>query len=104
MVPTGAEQVFRVVDVLDLQAARVIQVSLSRAAAGAVICLDFTGVRDFEDAALSILAVALRGCRCARVAVRGLGAHQMRLMRYLGLDLRAHPATPRLEPTGARSG
>jgi anti-anti-sigma regulatory factor len=93
MVSTGAEQVWRVDAVLDLAAARALQVALSGASAGAVICLDFTGVRAFEDAALSVLAVGLRGCRAARVAVRGLGRHQARLMRYLGLDLRPWPAT-----------
>lgn len=90
---SSREQVLRVGDVLDLPAARFIQAALSQAAAGAVILLDLSGVRVCEDAALAVVAVALRGCRAARVAVHGLGLHQVRLMRYLGLDLRSRSAT-----------
>jgi anti-anti-sigma regulatory factor len=88
----GAELVLRVGDMFDLPKARVLQAALSRVASGAAVCLDFTGVRAFEDAALAVLAVALRGCRGARVAVRGMGGHQLRLMRYLGLRLHARSA------------
>ena len=46
--------------------------------------VDLTQVRDFHDMGVAVLARALGGRR--HVAVRGLRTHQLRLLRYLGIE------------------
>ena len=46
--------------------------------------IDLTHVREFHDFGVALLAKALAGRR--RVSVRGLRTHQVRLMRYLGIE------------------
>jgi hypothetical protein len=50
----------------------------------AEIVLDFLRVRDFADIGLAVLANALTAIG-RRVAVRGLGRHQLRMLEYCGL-------------------
>lgn len=53
------------------------------------VVLDLSLVRDFSDFGLAVLARALvrRPPSAAPVAIRGLRQHQLRMFRYLGLDL-----------------
>lgn len=46
--------------------------------------IDLTHVREFHDFGVALLAKALAGRH--RVSVRGLRTHQVRLMRYLGIE------------------
>ena len=55
------------------------------AAAGAVIEVDLCDVREFHDFAVAVLGQAL-GTTRARVKVRGLRQHHIRVLRYFGVD------------------
>lgn len=58
------------------------------------LTIDFTAVRQSEDAALARLAGALACFERGEVALRGLTRHQSRLLTYLGVDLGGHDGMP----------
>jgi len=70
----------------DVDTARRVEVILHAASADADICLDLRSVRHLQDAAVGVVAEALRRRRALRVEIRGLSQHQVRLLRYLGLE------------------
>ena len=89
--PAGGEHTQRVIRVegtLDLPAARRVAEALVAARDGELVEVDLTRVREFHDFGVAVLAQALASGR-ARVAVRGLQNHHVRLLRYLGVDTRA---------------
>lgn len=55
-----------------------------REAPGLEVRVDLTRVRDFHDLGVAALAKALAARR--QVQVSGLRTHQIRLLRYLGID------------------
>jgi anti-anti-sigma regulatory factor len=55
-----------------------------QAAPDAEVRIDLTQVRDFHDFGVAVLARALVSRR--QVDVRGLRTHQIRLLKYLGID------------------
>lgn len=67
----------------DVPAAERVARELS-AAEGLEVRVDLTRVRDFHDFGVAVLARALASRR--QVSVRGLRTHQIRLLRYLGID------------------
>lgn len=75
--------VIRLEGTFDLPAARLLENSLRRFATGGVL-VDFSAVRQFNDFAVAVLAQALLGR--AGVKVEGLSMHQIRLLRYFGVD------------------
>ncbi len=72
--------------VFDVPAAKRLGARLERAQRGEVIRIDVARVSAFEDFGLALLAQALGETRAARVAVRGLRGHQLRILRYFGVD------------------
>lgn len=60
-----------------------------QAAAGLEVRIDLTQVRDFHDFGVAVLARALATQR--KVDVRGLRTHQIRLLRYLGIEAYGEP-------------
>jgi hypothetical protein len=52
------------------------------------IVLDFSRVREFYDFGVSVLAYGLaqRPSTLPRVALKGLRTHQLRMLRYFGVD------------------
>ncbi len=88
------EPVIRLEGVLDGLAARRLEGLLVDADAGARLHVDLTQVREFHDFGIAVLAHALTRTR-AHVTVRGLRQHQVRVLRYFGVDTRA------LESAGA---
>jgi anti-anti-sigma regulatory factor len=60
-----------------------------QAASGLEVRVDLTRVRDFHDFGVAVLARALATRR--QVEVRGLRTHQIRLLRYLGIDAIGEP-------------
>lgn len=58
------------------------------------VVIDFSGVRDFSDFGLAILARALGRWPTAGapIRLRGLRQHQLRMFRYLGIDAGGRPA------------
>jgi anti-anti-sigma regulatory factor len=47
------------------------------------LTVDFSAVRDFQDAALPVLATTAHQLRQAKVAFRGLTQHHWRMLTYL---------------------
>jgi hypothetical protein len=60
---------------------------ISRAAPGTAVEIRFHNVREWEAAALAVLARDLTE-RGDHVAVRGLSQRQLRVLHYLGVDAR----------------
>lgn len=56
---------------------------------GLEVRVDLTQVRDFHDLGVAVLGRALAANR--RVSVRGLRTHQIRLLRYLGIEAVEEP-------------
>jgi hypothetical protein len=71
--------------VFDEPAARRVGELLAGAPMGSTVAIDLSRVRAFHDHGLALLADALSRSSDGRVAVRGLGRHQERLLRYLGV-------------------
>lgn len=74
-----------VTEVLDVPAAKRLGNALAALATGERLLVDCRAVRRFEDSALALLAVALRES-AGQVELLGLGAHQWRMLGYLGLE------------------
>jgi ABC-type transporter Mla MlaB component len=73
--------------VFDDDAARRLEDALDSAGTGARVRLDLSRVRELHDHALALLAKVLAGrADAVRVAPLGLRRHQLRLLRYLGVD------------------
>lgn len=58
------------------------------------LSIDFTAVRQSDDAALARLARSLTSFERGEVALRGLTRHQFRLLTYLGVDLDGRDGVP----------
>jgi ABC-type transporter Mla MlaB component len=68
----------------DLPTALEIARSVSNASDELLVRIDLTRVSHFDDCGVAVLARALAGHRLAEV--RGLRQHQVRLLRYLGVE------------------
>jgi ABC-type transporter Mla MlaB component len=68
----------------DLPTALEIARSVSNASNEMLVRIDLTRVSHFDDCGVAVLARALAGHRLAEV--RGLRQHQVRLLRYLGVE------------------
>jgi anti-anti-sigma regulatory factor len=79
------EPIIHVEGVFDGIAARRLEAVLVRGAPGRRLEIDLTQVREFSDFAIAVLANALLRCG-AFVSLRGLRLHQVRLLRYFGVD------------------
>jgi anti-anti-sigma regulatory factor len=80
-----AETWIRLEGTLDGFAARRVEIALERAAPGARFRIDLTQVREFHDFGIAVLGQALTRC-AARVRVRGLRLHHVRVLRAFGID------------------
>lgn len=86
--------------VFDLAAALGLEDSLRLVEPGGAVELDLSRVRDFHDAGLAVLARAIqRGAASHRLEVRGLRERQLRLLRYLGVELAPEGARAPVDPT-----
>ena len=75
----------RLEGVFDGIVARRLEAVLTRAEAGARLRVDLTKIREFHDFGLAVLAHAMTLSR-AEVVLTGLRQHQVRVLRYCGLD------------------
>lgn len=74
--------------VFDLSSAIGLEESLALVKPGARVELDLSRVREFHDAGLAVLARTIQRAGAShRLDVRGLRERQLRLLRYLGVDL-----------------
>ncbi len=80
--------VIRVEGILDGVTAGKIEAMLVRAKAGARFVIDMSQVREFHDFGIAVLGHAMTRS-AARVALRGLRHHQVRVLRYFGIDAAA---------------
>jgi anti-anti-sigma regulatory factor len=71
--------------IFDGPAARRLEAVLARAEPGTRFRIDLAKVREFQDFGIGVLAQAITRCR-ARVALRGVCNHQIRMLRYFGVD------------------
>ena len=81
------EVLLRPEGVLDVDAARRFSALLSRARPDEVFIIDLGQARDFHDHSIALLAGVLVGSCAARIVVRGLCQHHVRLLRYFGIDV-----------------
>jgi len=76
--------------VFDLASVERVREALAVVATGGALRIDLSHVRELQDAGLAGLARVLRRSgRAAKVVVCGLSQHQVRILRYLGIDLAA---------------
>jgi len=76
----------------DASAAREVARALDLLEPASRVRVDLTRVRDFQDLGVAVLARALQGHH--QVEVSGLRLHQIRLLKYYGVDAAAvgpHP-------------
>jgi hypothetical protein len=84
------EVVIRVEGIFDRNAATRLARALCDLPAAASLVLDFTQADDLQDLCVAAMAKELAGH--PRMALRGLGRHHLRLLRYCGVELPAAPA------------
>ena len=77
--------VIRMDGVFDVSAAQRLALALEQTDENDQVRIDLTQVREFHDYGVTVLAQAL-AARGARIDVRGLRQHHLRLLRYLGVD------------------
>ncbi len=77
--------VIRMDGVFDVPAAQRLARALAQTDANEQVSVDLTQVREFHDYGVTVLAQAL-ATRGARIVVRGLRQHHLRLLRYFGID------------------
>jgi anti-anti-sigma regulatory factor len=81
----AADSVIRLTGEFDGIAARRLEATLVAATGGERFDIDLTQVRGFHDFAIAVLGHALTRTR-ADVRIRGLRHHQIRVLRYFGVD------------------
>lgn len=74
---------------VDAKAARAIQARVRAALPGARVVVDLGHARGLDFAGLAALARELQALPSTDVVIRGLSESQVRLLRYLGLDMGA---------------
>jgi anti-anti-sigma regulatory factor len=82
---SSPESIIWLEGVFDGVAARHLEEKLLQTVPGDRILVDLTQVREFHDFAVAVLGRALTLCR-AEVKLRGLRQHQVRVLRYFGVD------------------
>ena len=100
------EVLIRPEGIFDNDVARSFSDQLSRALPDEVFIIDLGQVHEFHDYSIALLARVLAGSCKARIAVRGLRRHHVRLLRYFGIDVPAleaglHDRVPSHMSTGA---
>ena len=76
--------------------ARRLEALLAGAAPGARVRVDLTQVREFHDFGVAVLAQAMTRCK-AHVTLLGLRRHQIRMLRYFGVDTAPLEREPTLD-------
>ncbi len=80
------ESVIRLDKAFDVPAAQLIERILAAMSAGDRLRIDFSQVRSFEDFGIGVLAQVLQNNDGVSVRLEGLRLHQLRLLRYFGID------------------
>ena len=88
---TNGATVIRMDGIFDVPAAQRLARALAQTDANEQVRIDLTHVREFHDYGVTVLAQALAS-RGARIVVRGLRHHHLRLLRYFGVEAGASSA------------
>ncbi len=89
---TNGATVIRMDGVFDVPAAQRLARALAQTDANEQVRIDLTHVREFHDYGVTVLAQALAS-RGARIVVRGLRQHHLRLLKYFGIETGSSSAT-----------
>lgn len=81
----GTELFLRIDGAFDVDAAMRVREMVVGAVPGTSVWVDVSEARECHDAAVAVLADAAARRRSVTVGVRGLGPHQLRMLRYLGI-------------------
>jgi len=84
--PARGEVLFKLEGVFDVPAARRVEKLLEKTRDGEAVRLDLSHVREFHDFGIAVLAQALKHGKPRRVSLQGLRQHQLRMLRYFGVD------------------
>jgi len=84
---SAGEVLIKVAGTFDAVAAWDVRKRLRSLPPDAHVVLDFTGVREFLDLGVAVVAPGLLDQERPHVTVRGLRQHQHRMFRYFGVDL-----------------
>jgi hypothetical protein len=84
----AGRRVLRVLGTFDADAARELIAEVCRDPAREVV-VDVALVRGFDEVGVAALARLVRLGGGRKVTLRGLSTHQLRILRYLGLELSA---------------
>lgn len=76
--------VIRMDGAFDIDSVQLIRSRIEALPGDAEVYVDLSRVREFHDRAVAMLADVVKPAR-ARISVRGLRQHQMRMLRYLGV-------------------
>ena len=76
--------VIRMDGAFDIDSVQFIRSRIEALPGDAEVHVDLSRVRDFHDRAVALLADVVKPAS-ARISVRGLRHHQMRMLRYLGV-------------------
>jgi anti-anti-sigma regulatory factor len=82
----GGRRVLRLLGTFDGEAARDLLERLRQEPERDVV-IDVALVRGFDEVGVAALARLVEGSAHHRIALRGLSAHQLRILRYLGTGL-----------------
>ncbi len=85
MKQSRGEVLLRIGGAFDVDAAIRIRELVVRAVPGTSFWIDVSDARECHDAAVAILADAATRRRTVKVGVRGLGPHQVRMLRLMGI-------------------
>lgn len=77
---------FQVEGIFDVRSARRVSEYIEGAAARGRVRVDLTKVTQFDDFGIAVLAQTLKHARLLQVSVVGLRMHQLRLLRYFGIE------------------
>ena len=84
---SAPEELIQVGGTFDAVAAWALRRRLRALPADAHVVVDFTGVKEFLDLGVAVVAPGMLERGRPRVTVRGLRTHQYRMFRYFGVDL-----------------
>ncbi len=86
----------------DVPAAHQVAAALARTEPGGAITVDFHRVTQFHDFGIALLAQAIGRLRRVDVRLAGLRTHQVRVLRYFGVDADAFRTPGPGDPDEAR--
>ena len=89
--PRRRSLLLRMEGTFDVPAAKRVELALSRAPDELTVRVDLTRVTEFHDFGIAVLAQAMKDRGIDGVSLTGLRTHQVRVLRYFGVELEQLP-------------